>query len=72
MPSSVLSLLQLKGDCRPTGDGEQVDVTGSWYKDVFILLLPLQQLLCALPLNYNPVVHDDVYFKLCVTLDAVC
>lgn len=39
--SSILSHLQLKGDCRPTADGGQVDVTGSWYHNLFTLLLSM-------------------------------
>lgn len=40
MPLSfVLSHLQLKGGCSPTGDGGQGAVTGSWYNNVFTTLL---------------------------------
>lgn len=35
--SVIFSHLQLKGGCSPTRDGGQVDVTGSWYNNVFTL-----------------------------------
>lgn len=35
---SLSSPLLLKGDCSPTADGEQLDVTGSWYNKVFTSL----------------------------------
>lgn len=41
MPLSLILLrLKWQGGCSPTGDGGQVDVTGSWYNNVFNLIAP--------------------------------
>lgn len=60
MPQSfILSHLLLKGGCSPAGDGGLVDVTGSWYNNIFTLLPLYNNSFCALPLDYLTWVYYD-------------